>query len=144
MVQNILYNQIYNIQSNISYSLQNTASAIHSAITIPMWFPLQVSIIRSLSRQWASSVSGEDYMGWSQLKPFALFEILLLVVQFLYSVLDWTPYSLPPMLVWLTQGDIHTFKGLREKHLYHRLINSTVDSFLSKTKAILWSPFCWD
>lgn len=42
-----------------------------------------------------SPVTRKEHVGWSQLKPIGVFEILLLVVQFLYSMLGWAMYSLP-------------------------------------------------
>ena len=38
----------------------------------------------------------KEYVGWSQLKLIALIEILLLVVQFLYFMLDWATFSPSP------------------------------------------------
>jgi len=59
-------------------------------MTTPMWFPLLVSGICSSSRCWVSPLSRKEYVGWSQFKPVAFFEILLLVSQFLYSALGWS------------------------------------------------------
>lgn len=47
----------------------------------------------------------------------------------------------PPLLVWLTQGDIRTCNALREKPLPHQLIQSTLDSCSSKKKGHPLVPF---
>lgn len=76
--------------------------------------------------------------GWCQLRPLALFEILLAVVWGLHCM-----YSLSPC--W--SGQLRETFPLSEelkKHLHHQLMPSTVDSHLSKTKATLQSPLCWD
>lgn len=41
---------------------------------------IPITIIYSLSQRWASPVTRKEYEGWRQLKPVALFVILLLVV----------------------------------------------------------------
>lgn len=61
----------------------------------------------SQSQFWVSPDAGEECVGWSQLKPTALFSTLV-VVQTLYCTLGWVVCSLP-LPPWLTQGDIHTF-----------------------------------
>lgn len=82
--------------ANVHYTWQSIAMAVDGLIAIPVWFPLLVSTISSLLQHWASSITGKEHAGWSQLKPIAVFKIVSLVVQFLYSVLGWTVCSLPP------------------------------------------------
>lgn len=60
--------------TNASYTHQNTAITIQGSITIPIWFPLPVSLRCSLSWHWVSPVARKEYTGWSQLKPTALFK----------------------------------------------------------------------
>lgn len=73
-----------------------------------MWSLLLVCIIYSLSWHWASPVTRKEYLGWSHHESVALFKIILLIFQFLYSMSQHNEYlSTLPMLVWLTQGDIY-------------------------------------
>lgn len=104
--------------SNVSYTSQNRAIAIHSSITIPPRFPLLMSKLCSPTGRWASPVIGKEYAGRSQLRPIAAFKTLSFDVEFSNSMLGWGTYSLPPTLVWLlwetftlfqwTQGETFT------------------------------------
>lgn len=102
-----------------------------------MWFPLLVSRTCSPPGRWACPVTGEEYRGRSQLKPFALFR---------FYTLYWAepPIHCPCAGLANSRKRSHPLNELREKRWHHQLIHSTVDCRLSKTKATPQTPLCWD
>lgn len=64
--------------------------------------------------------------GTCELKPVPLFEILLSVVLVFLLCVGLSRVLTPLMLIEVTQEDINFFDELREQHLHHWLIHSTV------------------
>lgn len=119
-----------------AHSSSSTTAQHRNWITIHVWLPFPVSL-HPLSWCLLSRITGKEYMGRSQFKHVAVFEIHFID----HSV--FIVYAEPcihfPTPILLTQEDIHTL-----------LINSgrtdplKLYSHLSKTKAVLQSPLCWD
>lgn len=133
--------------------MQNRAITIHSSITIPMWSPLLVFIICSLT--WHSSIPG-CWEGIHVLKPAqarcSLWNCFISCSGLILCV--GLRHVFAPLCATLTQLDIYALLiKLREKYLHHQLILSAVmqsvdplnrHNCLSQTEATLRTPLCWE
>lgn len=86
--------------------------------------------------------AGKEYVGWSQLKPIAHFEILF-VSCLVFILCVWLTYIYTPPHASLANSgrNSHSFNELGEKYLHHQLIHSTAIGLYLKER-LPSSPLC--
>lgn len=93
------------------------------AIAVYSWIPKEICLsllvfICSLSRCWMSPVARKHCMGWSKLRPVAVFKGHFAPWSALILYVGLSHIHSSYILVWLAQGDIHTLLISSGKNIY--------------------------